>query len=348
MISKACETVAVIVAGSSEFGAARTGIVGNGSVLTQIDQVVTAASILLALGVVVRKLTRRGTGSLQVGPVPANRVQEDALALAALVYLLSAAVLASLLQIAGVAAESALAQIMVGSGAQLAGSVACLAIAATRFEGGIRGFLLGQRRRHRARADGLASLETPSPQTATGAQEGAGMREADSSRWVSLILVSSVVTIGFCPMILSACMVLIAFVAPEYEPTAHLTIRAIHEPGRSSLILIALWVGAGLIAPVAEELFFRGLLQTYLNNRLRSRWKAVALASLAFGLVHFQHPHAIVALTALGCVLGYAYERTGSLLPPIAIHAAFNLKTLVWDALGTGGGEPAIGGLPWV
>jgi membrane protease YdiL (CAAX protease family) len=33
-------------------------------------------------------------------------------------------------------------------------------------------------------------------------------------------------------------------------------------------------------------------------------------------------------------MLGYAYERTGSLVSPILIHAAFNLKTLVWNALG--------------
>jgi len=35
----------------------------------------------------------------------------------------------------------------------------------------------------------------------------------------------------------------------------------------------------------------------------------------------------------LALLLGYAYERTGSLLPPMVIHALFNAKTLIWEAL---------------
>ena len=54
----------------------------------------------------------------------------------------------------------------------------------------------------------------------------------------------------------------------------------------------------------------------------------------AFGAVHFAQPHAIPALVVLSLLIGYAYERTGSLVAPVVIHAAFNLKTLIWSALG--------------
>ena len=49
--------------------------------------------------------------------------------------------------------------------------------------------------------------------------------------------------------------------------------------------------------------------------------------ALAFTLVHAQ-VHALPALL-LGVLLGLAYERTGSLLVPILVHALFNLKTLI-------------------
>ena len=99
-------------------------------------------------------------------------------------------------------------------------------------------------------------------------------------------------------------------------------------------MVMALWVGAFVVAPVAEELFFRGMVQTMLGNVLPTRWLAILITSLAFGLIHISQPYAIAALTMLAVVIGYAYEKTGSMLPPIFIHAAFNLKTLIWDALG--------------
>ncbi|MFQ5494698.1 MAG: type II CAAX prenyl endopeptidase Rce1 family protein [Phycisphaerae bacterium] len=38
-------------------------------------------------------------------------------------------------------------------------------------------------------------------------------------------------------------------------------------------------------------------------------------------------------MAVLAVLLGFAYERTGRLTVPIAIHAAFNLKTLIWASL---------------
>ena len=97
---------------------------------------------------------------------------------------------------------------------------------------------------------------------------------------------------------------------------------------------MALWSGAFVIAPIAEELFFRGMVQTILGNFLGSRWSAILFTSLAFGLIHFSQPYAIVALIFLAILIGYSYEKTGSMLPPILIHALFNLKSLIWDAMG--------------
>ena len=130
-------------------------------------------------------------------------------------------------------------------------------------------------------------------------------------------------------------MSIIRYFAPDYVFEPHPTIEALHDPAQPIGVVVMFWVGALVLAPVLEELFFRGLIQTYLGGILRSRWAAIGIASVAFGFVHSFQPQAVLALILLAFLMGYAYERSGSLVVPIAIHAMFNLKTLIWDTLGT-------------
>ena len=81
------------------------------------------------------------------------------------------------------------------------------------------------------------------------------------------------------------------------------------------------------IAPVFEEVFFRGLAYPALKQRLGPA-RALVLVSAAFALVHFHAP-SVVPLFALSLALGLAYEYTGSLLTPIAIHALFNATNVL-------------------
>jgi membrane protease YdiL (CAAX protease family) len=98
------------------------------------------------------------------------------------------------------------------------------------------------------------------------------------------------------------------------------------------LVLIALV--AGLIAPVCEELLFRGLLLRALRRRV-SPDAAVALSALAFALAHpMLSPtwgtFAVVpALFALGAVSGVMALRRGDLSVSILLHVGFNLLTTV-------------------
>ena len=50
----------------------------------------------------------------------------------------------------------------------------------------------------------------------------------------------------------------------------------------------------------------------------------MALSALVFGLAHLQ-PVVLIPLFLLGCMLAVVYERSGSLLPGIALHGLFNL-----------------------
>lgn len=91
---------------------------------------------------------------------------------------------------------------------------------------------------------------------------------------------------------------------------------------------------AVVMAPLAEEIFFRGLCQSMLRRCLSSPWLGIVLSSVFFTGVHYnpehgQGPQALPALFALSIALGYNYERTGRLLAPIIAHAVFN-GAFIW------------------
>ena len=83
---------------------------------------------------------------------------------------------------------------------------------------------------------------------------------------------------------------------------------------------------ACLAAPFGEELFFRRILQGWLEKTMptsNGMW-AIGLASLAFAAAHAGQGLAYVPLFPLGFVLGWLARRTGSIIPSILLHALFN------------------------
>lgn len=80
------------------------------------------------------------------------------------------------------------------------------------------------------------------------------------------------------------------------------------------------------VVPVMEEMLFRGLMQSAVRGVLGKAWPAVLITSALFASVH--SPTHIPAIFALSCGLGYAYERSGSLFRPIAMHILFNATSV--------------------
>jgi len=78
-----------------------------------------------------------------------------------------------------------------------------------------------------------------------------------------------------------------------------------------------------IVAPVCEELFFRGLVQGGLERSL-PRVPALLLSALIFGAVHFQLLQ-FLGLGLFGLVLAVALNRTGRLPVTIFLHMGFNL-----------------------
>jgi membrane protease YdiL (CAAX protease family) len=81
-----------------------------------------------------------------------------------------------------------------------------------------------------------------------------------------------------------------------------------------------------VLVPIGEEMFFRG----FVYGTLR-RWGVVAatiLSALFFGAVHQQIVH-FLPIVILGVILAVLYERTGSLLPAMVVHAVNNLVAVL-------------------
>lgn len=89
-------------------------------------------------------------------------------------------------------------------------------------------------------------------------------------------------------------------------------------------------LAAIVIAPICEEVVFRGVIQRLLN-RIIPPAAAIIIASALFAAAHVAVPVAAVAFPC-GIVLGWAYHRTRTLAVPIAIHALNN--ALAWILYG--------------
>ncbi len=124
-----------------------------------------------------------------------------------------------------------------------------------------------------------------------------------------------------------------------------LTKIALDEPSVGVLCVATLL--AVVVAPLAEEFFFRVLLQGWLE-RVEIKWRQradddrqsdagppepgyapVVVAALPFALLHSAHGPDPIPLFILGLFLGYAYRQTHRIIAPVAIHAMFNGVTML-------------------
>jgi membrane protease YdiL (CAAX protease family) len=93
-------------------------------------------------------------------------------------------------------------------------------------------------------------------------------------------------------------------------------------------------VYAFVIAPIGEELFFRGVLFRAIRDR-HGFWSGAVGSAFAFGLIHFIPGDAadaallMIAMFFTGLGLCYIYERRGTLVASIAAHMTFNVIGIV-------------------
>ncbi|PKM78400.1 MAG: hypothetical protein CVU90_02565 [Firmicutes bacterium HGW-Firmicutes-15] len=129
---------------------------------------------------------------------------------------------------------------------------------------------------------------------------------------------------GFMGGILLIIMVLalgyvLKYLQPDLQPQYYE--EMLRSATRLSDFSVILMVGA-ILAPLSEELFYRGMIYPVFRKYLGPMWGAI-LAGLVFGLAHWDLWRTIpLALGGIG--LCYIYEKSGSILVSVVAHGVWN------------------------
>jgi membrane protease YdiL (CAAX protease family) len=89
-----------------------------------------------------------------------------------------------------------------------------------------------------------------------------------------------------------------------------------------------------ILAPLVEETLFRGFLQTYIRKHLGSK-QAILITSASFALFHYSpgqgigNAAIIPSLFIFSLFLGFLYEKQGTIIAPMFLHAIFNSISVI-------------------
>ena len=130
-----------------------------------------------------------------------------------------------------------------------------------------------------------------------------------------------------------------------FQPHGKQTVAKDLGADNGGLLLVLAAVLVIVVAPVAEEFFFRG----FFYRALRSRFSVLVAAvidGLIFGGIHYtgaQTVSVLPVLAVLGFIFCMLYERTGSIIPGIAVHAANNSLSYAVTVKASGGVAAGLG-----
>lgn len=105
---------------------------------------------------------------------------------------------------------------------------------------------------------------------------------------------------------------------PQKQPVVDLFLKE-----RNTTFLLYTSLFAAIAGPMVEELFFRGFFYNAAKKRVGIFWATIVTASV-FALLH-AHLVGFLPILALGILLAYVYEKTGSLVSSVTVHMVHNL-----------------------
>jgi len=162
-----------------------------------------------------------------------------------------------------------------------------------------------------------------------GAVRGMGFT---TRRWLNDSIRSVIGFLAILPvcmgLLLATTLLIWRFFPSEELLAPHRYLQILMDGGVPMVWRAMLILAAVVLAPLGEEVFFRGLLQSMFRRYLQRPWVAILLTSMLFSAVHFTDIKSLPALFALSLALGYNYERTGRLYSPIMIHMLFNMVNI--------------------
>jgi len=124
--------------------------------------------------------------------------------------------------------------------------------------------------------------------------------------------------------------ILIALILPM--PDSFLQMEKLLNP-QNPLSYIILVITVAFLAPVGEEVLFRGFLQNFLEKSWGDVTRAILFTSLFFAVIHL-NPYWIIQIYILGVMLGFVAWSSNSIIPSILFHIIINSSSLLGVALG--------------
>lgn len=140
--------------------------------------------------------------------------------------------------------------------------------------------------------------------------------------WAKNVFLAVISYIAFLPILLFILLlVILVAVAFDYQPPQQVVLKLFLEEHKLWLLVLSTLMVV-ILGPIVEEVFFRGFAYGALKRRWGRQFAMIFTAAVFAGL------HAsffgFLPIMALGYLLVYMYEKTGSLIPSIAIHILHN------------------------
>ncbi|MGF2614616.1 CPBP family intramembrane metalloprotease [Rossellomorea vietnamensis] len=151
-----------------------------------------------------------------------------------------------------------------------------------------------------------------------------GIRPFAVKDWKLIILFSIVLLVGAVIIV-----VLTSFVGNTWENSKT---EAMQQNVTLLTVLLA-FVSAAVISPLYEEIFYRGFIYRWLRTRVGFKG-AVLLSSLIFTIIHIPTYNVMPVNFFSGIIFAVAYERTGSIWPPVLIHGLTNGTMVLLTSMG--------------
>jgi membrane protease YdiL (CAAX protease family) len=139
---------------------------------------------------------------------------------------------------------------------------------------------------------------------------------SDARAWRLVAVVVPLITLTVSGFIVQAALLVALFPAAG---AASVSAASDAQPMIASVLLVLTGV---TLVPLVEEVVFRGVLLRAWTARF-GEGRATLGTALAFGVLH----HDVLGAVAFAIVMAVLYRRSGSLLVPVAVHAAYNAVT---------------------
>ena len=95
---------------------------------------------------------------------------------------------------------------------------------------------------------------------------------------------------------------------------------------------VLLFIAVAILAPLGEEIIFRGFLQQILETHWKDTTRAVLFTALIFSIIHM-NPYWFIQIYILGVVLGFLAWKTQSIIAPLILHGLNNSMALLLSFL---------------